>query len=84
MVNAMNVMTDGWLAELLSRNNISDIGSLTPAMIFEEIDDSRGTIGNEKIWALGSKTKSSAAMHFGNIENLEEYIEFLETLLPKN
>ena len=82
MTIIMNAMIEEWFAELLATNNTVDADNLTETIILDEIEEIKGSIKNEKIWALGAPTKSSAAMHLGNIENLEEYIEFLETLLP--
>lgn len=61
----MNEMIKYWLMELYER----------------EIDDTQGTISNEKLWMLGSETKEQEQMHLDNMANLNEYITTLKTLL---
>lgn len=61
----MNEMVKNWLIELYER----------------EIDDTQGTISNEKLWMLGSETKEQEQMHLDNMANLNEYITTLKTLL---
>lgn len=46
-----------------------------------EIDETQATISNENLWMLGSKTKEEEQMHLDNMENLNEYIATLKTLL---
>jgi hypothetical protein len=70
-----------WTSMLLERNDVSEVKDLTPEMVEEEIADTRGSIDNEKMWALGSSGRT-AAMHSNNAEVMLEYIEYLETLLP--
>ena len=43
-------------------------------MVHDEIKNIVGSIRNEKLWALGAPTESTASMHIGNIEAFEEYI----------
>jgi len=66
-----------WVSQLLERNDVSDIKELTQEIIAEEIVDTRSSIDNEKLWALGSSGRT-AAMHNNNIEVLTEYIEYLD------
>lgn len=61
----MNEMIKFWLTELYEN----------------EIDETQATISNENLWMLGSKTKEEEQMHLDNIENLNEYIATLKTLL---
>lgn len=46
--------------------------------IDEEIKQVQGTIDNEELWKRGSKDKEEADMHQGNIDELKEYLEWLE------
>ena len=48
-----------------------------------EIDDTAGTIDNERLWAKGSLDEEEEMMHEGNIETLEEYREYLEDALKQ-
>lgn len=61
----MNEMIKHWLMELYER----------------EIDDTQGTISNEKLWMLGSETKEQEQMHIDNMATLNEYVATLKTLL---
>lgn len=61
----MNEMIKFWLTELYEN----------------EIDETQATISNENLWMLGSKTKEEEQMHLDNMENLNEYIATLKTLL---
>ena len=48
-----------------------------------EIDETLGTIENERIWSNGADDEEGAEMHERNIESLEEYIEVLQNLLDE-
>lgn len=61
----MNEMIKFWLTKLYEN----------------EIDETQATISNENLWMLGSKTKEEEQMHLDNMENLNEYIATLKTLL---
>nr|DAV02856.1 MAG TPA: hypothetical protein [Bacteriophage sp.] len=61
----MNEMIKFWLTELYEN----------------EIDETKTTISNENLWMLGSETKEEEQMHLDNMENLNEYIATLRTLL---
>ena len=76
-----NVMINEWITQLLERNNLASSDNLTKDMVCEEIADTKGSIGNEKLWALGVSGDESREMHLGNIENLEDYTILLEKLL---
>ena len=78
----MNAMIEEWVNDLLLRNDVQNIGDLKQDMVIEEKEEIIASIGNEKLWALGAPTRKTCAMHLGNIENYEEYIVFLDTLLP--
>lgn len=56
---------------------IEELGTPTIEKIKSEIEDVKGTIENEKVWAL------SDDIHYENIENLEEYLEVLEEMLEE-
>jgi hypothetical protein len=56
---------------------IEELGTPTIEKIKSEIEDVKGTIKNEKVWAL------SDDIHYENIENLEEYLEVLEEMLEE-
>jgi hypothetical protein len=47
------------------------------AMLDTEIEQVKGMISNEALWAHGSETEEQAQMHTENIENLEEYKQLL-------
>ena len=57
----MNPLIKEWLVEMYNT----------------EIENTKKTISNERIWANGS---DNPEVHLGNIETLEEYIETLEEL----
>lgn len=61
----MNEMIKFWLTELYEN----------------EIDETQATISNENLWMLGSETKEEEQMHIDNMENLNEYVATLKTLL---
>lgn len=48
--------------------------------IQKEIEDVKGTISNERLFAKGSRDGEEAEMHFQNIAELEEYLECLEEM----
>lgn len=50
------------------------------AMYEENIEDAKGTIENEKLWAKGSSSKENEQMHLDNIAVIQEYITVLEEL----
>ena len=62
----MNETVKIWLEEL---------GNPTIEEIKAEIDEVKGTISNEKLWALADD------IHYENIAVLEEYLEVLEEML---
>ena len=64
-VHNMNEIVKNWLIELYER----------------EIEEIKGTISNENLWMIGSKTKEEEQMHVDNMANLNEYIATLKTLL---
>jgi len=68
----MNEDFKEWVEELLSKNGVSDVDDLTPDMIAEEIQETKDAIKDERLWALGAPSRSSAAMHYGNAETLKE------------
>ena len=49
-------------------------------MYEENIEDAKGTIRNEEMWAKGSPSKESEQMHLDNIAVLQDYITVLEEL----
>lgn len=50
------------------------------AMYEENIEDAKGTIENEKLWAKGSSSKEEEQMHLDNIAVIQDYICVLEEL----
>lgn len=46
--------------------------------IDREIEGMKGTIENEEIWKLGSRTVAESSMHAGNIKTIQTYIDILE------
>ena len=76
----MNPMISEWIERLLSNNGAQSISELTRDMILDEIREIKGSIKNEKLWALGAPTEASAALHIQNIEAFKEYMAYLETL----
>lgn len=57
-----------WMKEFISeKKNIN-----------EEIKQVQGTIDNEELWKRGSRDKEEADMHQDNINELKEYLEWLE------
>ena len=49
-------------------------------MYEENIEDAKGTIRNEEMWAKGSSSKEEEQMHLDNIAVLQDYITVLEEL----
>jgi len=47
------------------------------------IEEARGTIENERVWANGSPDAETAAMHEQNVELQEEYIAELTKRLAE-
>lgn len=43
----------------------------------EEIAEVKVAISNERLWAKGSDTEEQVEMHLSNIEELNEYLEWL-------
>jgi len=74
-------MIEEWIRSLLERNNAANVEVLTQDMILEEIQESIASLKNENLWALGSPTKESAAIHTENMETLVEYIKILGTMI---
>jgi hypothetical protein len=56
---------------------IEELGNPTKEEIKAEIEEVKGTISNEKLWAL------SDDIHYENIKVLEEYLEVLEDMLSR-
>jgi hypothetical protein len=50
------------------------------ALYDKEIEATKVSIENERIWANGSDDETERFMHLENIERLEKYIEVLEDL----
>ena len=61
----MNEMVKNWLIELYER----------------EIEEALGSISNERIWLMETDVWEEEKMHLDNMENLNEYIATLRTLL---
>ena len=53
-------------------------------VIQEELEESRVSLSNEKIWLAGSDSRDDKFCHSENIADLEEYIEVLEDMLEEN
>lgn len=51
------------------------------ANLKEMLDDTKGAVQNEHIWALGAPNEEQASMHNENERNLEERVENLEIIL---
>ena len=60
----MNEMIKFWLVDMYNEN----------------IEDAKGTIRNEEMWAKGSSSKEEEQMHLDNIAVLQDYITVLEEL----
>lgn len=56
---------------------LEELGDPTIEEIKSEIEEVKGTISNEKLWAL------SDDIHYENIEVLEEYLEVLTEILEE-
>lgn len=57
-----------WMKEFISEKKDID----------KEIEEVKGTIDNEELWKRGSKDKEEADMHQDNINELKEYLDWLE------
>ena len=71
-----------WMDRLLQENGASTIDALTPDMIAAAIEETKGAISDENIWANGAGSQEDAAMHRVNIARLTEWNAYLETLMP--
>lgn len=60
----MNEMIKFWLVDMYEEN----------------IEDAKGTIRNEEMWAKGSPSREEEQMHLDNIADIQEYITVLEEL----
>lgn len=72
-----------WVDMLLAAHGLKSKDKLTPAIIANAIRDTKESLANESLWALGAPTKTIAAIHMGNAKTLRNYIRYLETLLPE-
>lgn len=45
-----------------------------------EIEETKGTLDNEILWAMAQGDKEQVSIHFENIALLKEYIEVLKEL----
>ena len=72
-----NEMVKYWLDALLENTGKTDLSEITEKEIREEIDNTKCDIRNEHLWVLGSPN----GYHEENINNLEEYLEVLYSLL---
>jgi len=54
------------------------LDNLDKSKIGDEIEQTKGAIANERLWANGAPDEETAAMHEANIERYEEYIRILE------
>ena len=79
MMNMFDERFEFWIEELLRCNSVSTISELTTPMINDEIEETRGSIKNEKIWELGADHRQSV-YHRQNIDAMNDYIDFLENL----
>ena len=70
-------MINIWLEDLLYECGKDSQEELTPKEIEDAIEETRGTISNERLWSHADP------IHFENIANLEAYISELEDLLEK-
>lgn len=61
----MNAIVKNWLTQLYER----------------EIKEALGSISNERIWMMGTDVWEEEKMHLDNMENLNEYVATLKTLL---
>lgn len=61
----MNAIVKNWLTQLYER----------------EIKEALGSISNERIWMMSTDVWEEEKMHLDNMENLNEYIATLRTLL---
>lgn len=52
-------------------------------LIESEIEESEGTISNERLWQKGSDTKEQVMMHEENIIRLNDYAEFLRGIIKQ-
>ena len=66
-----------WLEALLETTKKSSVDDLTAEEIQHEVDEVKGTIENESIWASDDEDD----MHSGNIRTLEAYLVVLNEML---
>ena len=66
-----------WLETLLAEHNKKELSELTTNEIQAEIEETKGTIANEELWA------KSDTIHLENLKILNEYLERLKNLLTE-
>lgn len=66
-----------WLEILLAEHNKKELSELTAKEIQAEIEETKGTIENEELWA------KSDTIHLENLKILNEYLERLKNLLKE-
>ena len=66
-----------WLETLLAEHNKKELSELTTNEIQAEIEETKGTIANEELWA------KSDTIHLENLKILNEYLERLKNLLKE-
>lgn len=67
-----------WLENLLAQHNKKELSELTAKEIQVEIEEIKGTIENEELWAKCNP------IHLENIITLNEYLERLKNILKGN
>jgi len=73
-------MLEFWLEGLKEKCGVTDISEIPRVAIKKEIDEVKGAISNERLWAKGASVEA-VALHEENIANHVEYLGVLEGLL---
>lgn len=78
MPTSKNEFLNVWTEELLKNNNKKSLDDLTAEELSTEIEEVKGTISNERLWAHAD------SIHEENVANLVEYLGLLEECLGKS
>lgn len=70
-----------WMDDLLEKSGKSSLDELTPEEISAEIEEVKGTLRNESVWALADVANGPDNTHAENVATLEAYLTELNDLL---
>lgn len=62
-------------------DNFKEENVVSKESLKREIEEIKGSIKNEALWARGSTDKEDADMHLNNIRDMHEYLDLLHVKL---